>query len=57
MTDSSDPFFLWQCILSEEDYFAMRREQSLVVDFTRFPAFLIGLFEKCQQHISEHRPL
>lgn len=57
LTDAADPFFLWQCVLTEDDYFQMKREQALVVEFARFPSFLIGLVEKCQQHFDEQRPL
>ena len=54
--DTNDPFFLWQTVIGEDDYFVMKREQGWVVDFMRFPAFMIGLVEKCQQYGNEQQP-
>ena len=27
LSDEDDPFFLYQCVISEEDYYALKRDQ------------------------------
>jgi spindle assembly abnormal protein 6 len=56
LTDTTDPFFLWQTVLTEEDYGVLRREQNLLIDFSRFPMKLIELFQQCAAHIREQQP-
>lgn len=47
MADANDPFFYWQCSLSEEEYYGLKREQNLLVDFNRFAYKLIELLQQC----------
>lgn len=56
LTDINDPFFMWQCTVSEDDYHVMKREQGIMIDFQRFPYYLMGLFEKCSSHYREQQP-
>lgn len=57
LIDSVDPFFMWHASLSEEDYFVLKREQSLLIDFSRFPYKLIELLQSCVTHSREEHPV
>lgn len=57
LIDSSDPFFMWQSSISEEDFFVLKREQSLLIDFGRFPYKLIELLQACVSHAREEHPV
>ena len=54
MTDELDPFFLYVMDLAEYDFHSLKREQSINVDFLKFPAKLMDLFKLCIQSNSEH---
>ncbi|KAJ3125039.1 Spindle assembly abnormal protein 6 [Nowakowskiella sp. JEL0407] len=47
LTDESDPFFLYQLDIGEEEFHALRYEQNLLVDFQQFPVKLVELLEEC----------
>lgn len=50
LTDSDDPFFLWQALITEDDYNqTLRREQNLLIDFGSFPGKLCELLDRCRQ--------
>lgn len=51
-----DPFFVWQTVITEDDYQALCREQNLLVDFSRFPYKLSELLDKCRVSAQEERP-
>lgn len=47
ISDVNDPFFMWQFDLTEEEFYSIRSEQNLLVDFNNFPYKLIELLQKC----------
>lgn len=47
ISDVNDPFFMWQLDLTEEEFYSLRAEQNLLVDFANFPYKLIELLQKC----------
>ncbi|KAJ3282753.1 hypothetical protein HK104_010735, partial [Borealophlyctis nickersoniae] len=47
LTDESDPFFLYQLDIGEDDFHTLRTEQNLLVDFQQFPLKFIELLEEC----------
>lgn len=55
--DSVDPFFMWHMSLGEEEFFVMKREQSLLIDYARFPYKLIELLQACVTHGREEHPV
>jgi hypothetical protein len=57
LSDSLDPFFMWQLVLGEEEYFTLKREQALLIDFGGFPYKLIELLQACVGHAREERPV
>ncbi|XP_022092248.1 spindle assembly abnormal protein 6 homolog [Acanthaster planci] len=52
LTDDTDPFFLFNLVLGEEDFQSLKVQQGLLVDFTAFPQKLIELLQRCveEQH-------
>lgn len=56
LTDAGDPFFLWQAVLSEEDYRVLAQEQGLRPSFAEFPYHLMRLFERVVTHFREQSP-
>lgn len=56
MSDVHDPFFMWQLDLTEEEFFAVRRDQNLLVDFAHFPYKLIELLQRCLAAAAEQPP-
>lgn len=48
VTDRQDPLFIWQSTVGEDDYFVLRREQQLLVDYQRFPHRLVDFLRQCQ---------
>lgn len=57
LSDSLDPFFMWQLVMGEEEYFTLKREQALLIDFGGFPYKLIELLQACVGHAREERPV
>jgi SAS-6-like protein len=51
-----DPFFVWQAVLTEDDYAVLRRDQNLVIDFSHFPYKMAELLDKCRKCSQEERP-
>ncbi|XP_073427742.1 spindle assembly abnormal protein 6 homolog [Dendrobates tinctorius] len=47
MTDDTDPFFLYNLVISEEDFQSLKLQQGLLVDFTAFPQKFIDLLYQC----------
>ncbi|XP_075040154.1 spindle assembly abnormal protein 6 homolog [Mixophyes fleayi] len=47
MTDDSDPFFLYNLVISEEDFQSLKLQQGLLVDFSAFPQKFIDLLYQC----------
>lgn len=48
LTDENDPYFLFLLELTEQDFPNLKRDQSILVDFSAFPAKLIELLLLCQ---------
>jgi len=47
VTDDNDPYFLYVLDVGEQDFHALKREQSILVDFSLFPGMFIQLLEHC----------
>ncbi|XP_069497688.1 spindle assembly abnormal protein 6 homolog isoform X2 [Ambystoma mexicanum] len=56
LTDDIDPFFLFNLIISEEDFQSLKFQQSLLVDFSAFPQRFINLLQQCIQEESNGIP-
>lgn len=52
ITDDTDSYFLYVLDVGEQDFHNLKREQSLLVDFTVFPAKMIELLELCRKDSS-----
>ncbi|KAM5256595.1 spindle assembly abnormal protein 6 homolog [Ctenodactylus gundi] len=54
LTDDTDPFFLYNLVISEEDFQSLKFQQGLLVDFLAFPQKFIDLLQQCaQEHVKE----
>uniref|UniRef100_A0A8C3VX41 Spindle assembly abnormal protein 6 homolog n=1 Tax=Catagonus wagneri TaxID=51154 RepID=A0A8C3VX41_9CETA len=54
LTDDTDPFFLYNLVISEEDFQSLKFQQGLLVDFSAFPQKFIDLLQQCtQEHAKE----
>ncbi|KAK2106913.1 Spindle assembly abnormal protein 6 [Saguinus oedipus] len=54
LTDDMDPFFLYNLVISEEDFQSLKFQQGLLVDFLAFPQKFIDLLQQCtQEHAKE----
>lgn len=47
LTDESDPFFLYTLRISEEEFQAVKADQSILVDFAEFPQRFLELLRYC----------
>uniref|UniRef100_A0A3Q3WQ37 Spindle assembly abnormal protein 6 N-terminal domain-containing protein n=1 Tax=Mola mola TaxID=94237 RepID=A0A3Q3WQ37_MOLML len=47
LTDDVDPFFLFNLLISEEDFQSLKMQQGLLIDFTSFPQKFIDLLDLC----------
>ncbi|XP_061627792.1 spindle assembly abnormal protein 6 homolog isoform X2 [Phyllopteryx taeniolatus] len=56
LTDDTDPFFLYNLILSEEDFQSFKIQQGLVFEFISFPKKLIDLLHQCQSEENSSHP-
>ncbi|XP_061684964.1 spindle assembly abnormal protein 6 homolog isoform X2 [Syngnathoides biaculeatus] len=56
LTDDSDPFFLYNLTLSEDDFQSLKVQQGLVFEFTSFPKKLIDLLHQCQSEENSTNP-
>ncbi|NXK36556.1 SAS6 protein, partial [Piprites chloris] len=56
LTDDTDPFFLYNLVISEEDFQSLKSQQGLLVDFTAFPQKFIDLLQQCIQEQSKDTP-
>ncbi|KAM6219234.1 spindle assembly abnormal protein 6 homolog [Rhynchocyon petersi] len=56
LTDDTDPFFLYNLIISEEDFQNLKFQQGLLVDFLAFPQKFIDLLQQCTQEHSKEIP-
>ncbi|KAM9109720.1 spindle assembly abnormal protein 6 homolog isoform 2-T2 [Megaptera novaeangliae] len=54
LTDDTDPFFLYNLVISEEDFQSLKLQQGLLIDFSAFPQKFIDLLQQCtQEHAKE----
>ncbi|KGL76619.1 Spindle assembly abnormal protein 6, partial [Tinamus guttatus] len=56
LTDDSDPFFLYNLVISEEDFQSLKSQQGLLVDFSSFPQKFIDLLHQCIQEQNKDIP-
>jgi len=56
LTDDSDPFVLYTCIVREDDYQGLRQSQGLLVDFAAFPHKFVELVETCRNEAEKEVP-
>ena len=47
LTSPNDPLVLYCLELSEEDFYKLKEEQSLLIDFQNFPSFLLKMLNLC----------
>lgn len=47
LTDDTDPYFLYNLAISEEDFQSLKVQQGLLVDFASFPQKFIDLLNQC----------
>ncbi|XP_054835863.1 spindle assembly abnormal protein 6 homolog isoform X2 [Eublepharis macularius] len=56
LTEDTDPFFLYNLVISEEDFQSLKLQQSLLVDFSAFPQRFIDLLQHCIQEQNKDIP-
>lgn len=56
LTDDTDPFFLYNLVISEEDFQSLKFQQGLLVDFLAFPQKFIDLLQQCTQEHAKDIP-
>ncbi|XP_019334597.1 spindle assembly abnormal protein 6 homolog isoform X5 [Alligator mississippiensis] len=56
LTDDTDPFFLYNLVISEEDFQSLKFQQGLLVDFSAFPQRFIDLLQQCIQEQNKDIP-
>uniref|UniRef100_UPI00398F58F7 spindle assembly abnormal protein 6 homolog isoform X2 n=1 Tax=Pristiophorus japonicus TaxID=55135 RepID=UPI00398F58F7 len=56
LTDDIDPFFLYNLIITEEDFQSLKHQQGLLIDFSAFPQKFIDLLQQCIQEQSKDVP-
>ncbi|XP_016397851.1 spindle assembly abnormal protein 6 homolog [Sinocyclocheilus rhinocerous] len=56
LTDDSDFYFLYNLVISEEDFQSLKVQQGLLIDFTSFPQKFIGLLEQCISEQDKENP-
>jgi spindle assembly abnormal protein 6 len=56
LTDETDPFFLYQLEITEEEFHILKNEQTLLVDFAQFPFKVIELLELCNSSAGDPSP-
>nr|XP_009920007.1 PREDICTED: LOW QUALITY PROTEIN: spindle assembly abnormal protein 6 homolog [Haliaeetus albicilla] len=56
LTDDTDPFFLYNLVISEEDFQSLKSQQGLLVDFSAFPQKFIDLLQQCIQEQNKDIP-
>ncbi|XP_031470543.1 spindle assembly abnormal protein 6 homolog isoform X1 [Phasianus colchicus] len=56
LTDDADPFFLYNLVISEEDFQSLKSQQGLLVDFSAFPQKFIDLLQQCIQEQNKDIP-
>jgi spindle assembly abnormal protein 6 len=56
LTDEADPFFLYTLRVSEEEFQVLKTDQSILVDFSEFPAKFMELLQCCVSASTDDSP-
>ncbi|XP_020370109.1 spindle assembly abnormal protein 6 homolog [Rhincodon typus] len=56
LTDDTDPFFLYNLTIGEEDFQGLKNQQGLLVEFSAFPQRFIELLDQCIREQSKVVP-
>ncbi|TRZ01444.1 hypothetical protein DNTS_023544 [Danionella cerebrum] len=56
LTDDTDLYFLYNLVISEEDFQSLKVQQGLLIDFTSFPQKFIDLLEQCISEQGKENP-
>uniref|UniRef100_A0A8C7I1V5 Spindle assembly abnormal protein 6 homolog n=1 Tax=Oncorhynchus kisutch TaxID=8019 RepID=A0A8C7I1V5_ONCKI len=56
LTDDTDPYFLYNLAISEEDFQSLKVQQGLLVDFASFPQKFIDLLNQCISEQDKENP-
>ncbi|GCC30063.1 spindle assembly abnormal protein 6 homolog [Chiloscyllium punctatum] len=56
LTDDTNPFFLYNLTIGEEDFQGLKIQQGLLVEFSAFPHRFIELLDQCIQEQSKEVP-
>ncbi|XP_067839314.1 spindle assembly abnormal protein 6 homolog isoform X1 [Heptranchias perlo] len=56
LTDDTDPFFLYNLTIGEEDFQSLKNQQGLLVEFSAFPQRFIELLDQCIREQSKEVP-
>ncbi|KAG9350841.1 hypothetical protein JZ751_024730, partial [Albula glossodonta] len=56
LTDDADPYFLYNLVISEEDFQSLKVQQGLLVDFSAFPQKFIDLLNQCISEQDKDNP-
>ncbi|XP_072927664.1 spindle assembly abnormal protein 6 homolog isoform X1 [Hemitrygon akajei] len=56
LTDDTDPFFLYNLMISEDDFLSLKNQQGLLVEFSAFPQRFIELLDQCIQEQNKDVP-
>nr|XP_055072842.1 spindle assembly abnormal protein 6 homolog isoform X1 [Misgurnus anguillicaudatus] len=56
LTDDTDLYFLYNLVISEEDFQSLKVQQGLLIDFTSFPQKFIDLLEQCISEQNKETP-
>ncbi|XP_066548366.1 spindle assembly abnormal protein 6 homolog isoform X2 [Amia ocellicauda] len=56
LTDDADPYFLYNLVISEEDFQSLKVQQGLLVDFSAFPQKFIDLLNHCLEEQDKESP-
>ncbi|XP_038856433.1 spindle assembly abnormal protein 6 homolog [Salvelinus namaycush] len=56
LTDDTDPYFLYNLSISEEDFQSLKVQQGLLVDFASFPQKFIDLLNQCISEQDKENP-
>ena len=57
ITDERDPYFLYFMEMDETDYFNLKKQQHIRVDFKDFPEKLVELIKACGTSLSLYVPI
>lgn len=56
LTNDTDLYFLYNLVISEEDFQSLKVQQGLLIDFTSFPQKFIDLLEQCISEQDKESP-